>query len=104
MKKLIDVVDNEFVKNTKFNTLETKVSSLEKKIPDATTLIHINQNNRNKQNLDKKIEDVEKKIPDTNTLVTAIVFNTKISEVVNNKIPDTSSLVTTTVSNEISLI
>ena len=104
MKKLIDVVDNEFVKNAKFNTLETKVSSLEKKIPDATTLIHINQNNRNKQNLDKKIEDVEKKIPDTNSLVTAIVFNTKISEVVNNKIPDTSSLVTTTVSNETSLI
>ena len=42
LKKLSDVVDNEVVKNTKFNTLRTKVNNLEKKIPDATTLIHIN--------------------------------------------------------------
>ena len=34
LKKLKDVVDNEVVKNTKFNTLKTKVSNLEKKIPD----------------------------------------------------------------------
>ena len=40
LKKLIDVVDNDVVKNTKFNTVETKVNSLDKKIPDATTLIH----------------------------------------------------------------
>ena len=45
LKKLSDVVDNEVVKNAKFNTLETKVNNLEKKIPDATTLIHINQYN-----------------------------------------------------------
>ena len=38
----LDVVDNEVVKNTKFNTLKTKVNNLEKKIPDATTIIHIN--------------------------------------------------------------
>ena len=31
LKKLSDVVANEAVKNTKFNTLKTKVSSLEKK-------------------------------------------------------------------------
>ena len=37
LKKLSDVVDNELVKNTKFNTLKTKVSSLEKKIPDPAT-------------------------------------------------------------------
>ena len=43
LKKLSDAVDNEVVKNTKFITLKTKVSDLEKKIPDATTLIHINQ-------------------------------------------------------------
>ena len=34
LKKLSDIVDNEVVKNTKFNTLETKVNSLEKKIPE----------------------------------------------------------------------
>ena len=36
-KKLSNVVDNEVIKNTKFNTLKTKVNNLEKKIPDATT-------------------------------------------------------------------
>ena len=62
LKKLSDAVDNDLVKNTKFNTLKTKVNSLEKKIPDATTLIHINQYNTDKQNLEKKNEDI-----DTNT-------------------------------------
>ena len=52
LKKLSDVVDNEVVKNTESNTLKTKVN-LEKKIPDGTTLIHINQCNTNKQNLEK---------------------------------------------------
>ena len=61
LKKLSDVVDNELVKSTKFNALKTKVNRLEKKIPDATTLIHINQYNIGKQNLEKKIGDVDKK-------------------------------------------
>ena len=43
LKKSNDAVDNEVVKNTKFNALKTKVNNLEKKILDATTLIHINQ-------------------------------------------------------------
>ena len=41
-------VDNEVVKNTKFNTLKTKVNSFKKKIPEATTLIHISQYNTDK--------------------------------------------------------
>ena len=61
LKKLRDVVDNEVVKNKKFNTLKTKLNNLDKKIPDATTLIHINQYNSDKQNLEKKIGDVNKK-------------------------------------------
>ena len=40
LKKPRDVVDNEVVKSTKFNTLKTKLKSLEKKILDI--LIHIN--------------------------------------------------------------
>ena len=43
LKKLSNVVDNEVVKNTEFSTLKTKVNHLQKKIPDATTLFHINQ-------------------------------------------------------------
>ena len=48
LKKSNDVIENEVGKNTKFNTLKTKISNLEKKIPDATTLIHINQYNTDK--------------------------------------------------------
>ena len=51
LKKLSDTVDNEVVKNTKFNTLKTQVNNSEKKIPDATNLIQINQ-----YNTDKKLE------------------------------------------------
>ena len=64
MKKLSDAVDNEVAKNTKFNTLKTKVNSSEKKISYARTLIHINQYNTDKQNLEKKIGDVDEKTPD----------------------------------------
>ena len=56
LKTVSDVVDNEVVKNTKFNTLKTKVNNLAKKNPDATTSIHINQYNTDKQNLEKKLE------------------------------------------------
>ena len=56
LKKLSVLVDNEAGKNTKFNTLKAKVNNLEKKVPDVTTLIHINQYNTGKQNLEKKLE------------------------------------------------
>ena len=60
LKKISDAVDNKVVKDTKFNTLKTKVNNLENKIPDATNLIHINQYNAVKQNLEKKVGDVDK--------------------------------------------
>ena len=61
LKKLSDLVANKVVKNAKFNTLKKKIKSLEKKVPDATTLIHINQYNKDKQMLDKKIVNADKK-------------------------------------------
>ena len=61
LRKLSDAVADEVFKNTKFNTLKTTVNSLEKKIPDASTLTHINQYNKDKQNWEKKIGDVDKK-------------------------------------------
>ena len=117
LKKLSDVINNKVVKNLKLNTLKTKVNYLEKKIPDATTLIHINQYNTDKQNLKKKmkvliekyqiqvvkwlqlfwiqkINEVGNKILDTSSLVIAIVLNTKIAEV-ENKIPDHAKYITT---------
>ena len=67
LKKLSDVVDNEVVKNTEFNTLKTKVNNLEEyKIQR------------------KKIRDVDKKMPDESGLVTTTVLSTKINEVENN--------------------
>ena len=51
---------NEVVKNTKFNTLKTKVNELVKNITEATILIDINQYNIDKQYLEKKIGDVDK--------------------------------------------
>ena len=47
-------MSKDVVQNTKFNKVNTKINNLEKKIPDATTLIHINQYNTDKQNLEKK--------------------------------------------------
>ena len=64
LKTISDVVDNDVLKNTKFNLLKTKVNSLEKKISDATTLIHVNQYNTDKQNLEKKLGNVDKKNTD----------------------------------------
>ena len=60
LKKLSDLVDNEVVKNTKFNTLKAKVSSLKKKIPDRTTLVHMNQCNTDNRNVEKIIDGFDK--------------------------------------------
>ena len=46
-------------------------------MPDATTLIHINHYNTEKQ----KLEKMEILIPDTSSFVTATVLSIKISEV-----------------------
>ena len=94
LKILSDVVDEKVVKNTKFNTLKTKLNHLGRKIPDATTLIHINQCNTDKQNLEENIGDVDKKTPDTSVLVKKTVLNTKISEV-ENKILNHDKYITT---------
>ena len=48
LKKLSDVVDKQVVTNTKFNTPKTKVHDIDKEIPDATTLIHVNTTQINK--------------------------------------------------------
>ena len=53
LKKFRDLVDNYVIKNTKFNTLKTKVNNLDKKVLDATTVIHMSQYNTDKQNLQK---------------------------------------------------
>ena len=39
IKKVSNVADQQLVENLNFNTVKTKVNNLDKKIPDATTLI-----------------------------------------------------------------
>ena len=53
LEKINDVVDDEVLKKKTFNTLQTKLYCLQKQIPYATTLIHINQYNIDKQILEK---------------------------------------------------
>ena len=48
LKTLRDVVYKDVVKNTKCNKLNLKVTGLESKIPNATTLIYITQYNTDK--------------------------------------------------------
>ena len=60
-KRLPDVVNKKVVKKAIDNKLNTKVNNPENEIPDATTLIRINQYNTGLQNLEKKIRDVDKK-------------------------------------------
>ena len=50
LKELCDVGSNVVIKNTIFSALKRKVNNLDKKKSDATTLIHINQYNTDKQN------------------------------------------------------
>ena len=52
-------MSNEVVKNTKSNILNVKVNNLDKKLSNASTLIHINQCNTGKQNLAKKKKKLE---------------------------------------------
>ena len=61
LKKLSEALDIKVAKNTKLNTLKRKVSNLENKIPDETTLIHIYQYNTDKQILENKIGEIDKK-------------------------------------------
>ena len=77
MEKISDLVDVVVIKNTKFNTLKTKVKSLEQKIPDRNTLININQYNTDKNNLETKIGLFDKKVPDTSGFLTVTVLNKK---------------------------
>ena len=70
---LCNAVDNEVIKSRKITTLKAKVNSLEKKIPDASSLIYINQ-----YNADNRNGDIDKEIPDTSCLVTTTFWMQKL--------------------------
>ena len=82
-------MDKKNVKKLVYNTLNTKVNNLEKKITDESTLIQTSQCNKDDQDLENKTEDFENEMPDTSDLLTTTVLNTEIGKV-ENKLPDTS--------------
>ena len=63
LKKISNVVSKEAAKNAQFDTLNTKVNNLEKKILVAVTLVHINQYNTAQifKVRRKNIDDIDKK-------------------------------------------
>ena len=77
LKKLSDIAHNEVVKNTKFITRKTKVNTLEKTIPDAITLIHIDQYKIDNENLEQKIRDIDKRNTKYNWFSEYNCFNNK---------------------------
>ena len=90
LSKLSNVVDNDVVKNTVYDTLVAKVSVVE--IPSTNGLLTKTQCNSDKQGLEKKIKNADKKIPNTSGLVRMTDYNTKHTEH-ENKIPSITGLV-----------
>ena len=61
MKKLIDIVDNNVVKEIVFNEQNSKVNGLENEITDTSQLVYQTNYTTDKQNPDRLIGDVDKK-------------------------------------------
>ena len=81
LSKSSDVVKNDVVKKTDYNT---KITKIENKIPDINNLA-----------TKTVLNTVEKKKPDTTGLVKKTDYNTEITKIEGN-IPDISNLVTKT--------
>ena len=106
LSKLSDVVKNDVVKWTDYNKLVTKVDNI-----DTTNFVKKNKCEKDGSDFEDKISKIDKKIPDVSSLVKKTDFNTKVTETegkipsitglttnseltaVENKIPNVSSLV-----------
>ena len=81
LSKLSDVVKNDVIKKTDYNT---KITEIKVKIPDISNLA-----------TKTALTAVENKIPDTSSLLKKTDYNTKIADI-EGKIPDISNLATKT--------
>ena len=106
LSQLSDVVKNHVVKKTEYNKLVTKVDNI-----DTTNFVKKNKYEKDGSDFEDKISKIDKKIPDISTLVKKADFNIKVTEIKGkipsitgldtnseltageNKIPDVSSLV-----------
>ena len=82
LTNLRDLVDKKVVIKTVYNTPDTKVNGLAKKIPDALLWFRKINTTQTKK-ICKKTRDVEKKIPGISGLVTTAILNTKIGGIGN---------------------
>ena len=106
LAKLSNVVKNDLVKKTEYNTLKNKVNAI-----DTSGFVTRTKFTTDTNSLDDKIDKIEKKIPDISELATKSTVTRLITEQedytdkVNKKIPDISGLASktelTTVENKI---
>ena len=106
LAKLSSVVKNDVVKKTEYNKLVTKVDNI-----DTTNFVKRNKYEKDGSDFEDKISKIDKKIPDVSSLVKKTDFNANVTEIeskipsitglatnsaliaIENKIPDVSSLV-----------
>ena len=99
LARLVNVVKNDFVKKTEYNSLKRKVDSI-----DTTNFVLKTKYEKDSSDFEDKISKIDKKIPDVSELFKKTDFNSKINEI-EGKIPSISGLATnsalTTVENKI---
>ena len=88
--KLSDVVKNDVVKETEYNSLKTKVNSI-----DTTNFVLKTKYKKDGSDLEDKISKIDKKIPHVSDLVKKTNLNAKVTEI-EGKIPSISDLATNT--------
>ena len=99
LAKLSNVVKNDVVKRTEYNSLKTKVHSI-----DTTNFVLKTKFEKYESDLEDKIRKIDKKIPDVSDLIKKADFDAKVTEI-EGKIPSISGLATnsalTSVENKI---
>ena len=95
LAKLSNVVKNNVVKKTKYNSLKTKVDDI-----DTINFVLKTKYEKDESDFEDKISKVDKKIAAVSDLVKKTNFNSKISEV-ENKIPSVFNSKITEVENKI---
>ena len=88
--KLSDVVKNDVVKETEYNSLKTKVNSI-----DTTNFVLKTKYKKDGSDLEDKISKIDKKTPHISDLVKKTNLNAKVTEI-EGKIPSISDLATNT--------
>ena len=74
--KLNNVVKNDVVEKTEYNSLKTKVDSI-----DTTNFVVKTKHEKNISDLEDKISKIDKKVSDVSSLVKKTDFNSKINEI-----------------------